>query len=140
MYRPLPPARTAAELEARAGVHSLDELHQRRREIMLELAPLEALYGPGGLFTETRHVLRAALATEIRAADQASLDGTRKPLTDGKIEDMAMANPRYAARIAEAVLERVRYLELVMERTEIEELIDSRKMGLLSYNAEIKLQ
>jgi hypothetical protein len=123
-------------LEAKAEAESLEELHQERREIVSELAALEALHGMNGLWDDKRRSLRAAIATEIR--DRMAAEG--KKVTEGLIEDMAHADHRYTDFIDHGLADRMQYLQLKVRRDEIQERIRNRELTLTAYSAEARLR
>jgi hypothetical protein len=127
--------RTMAALEDRAGLESLDALQARRRQIVEDLTPLEAVHGPGGIWDERRRSLRGVIATQIR--EDARLSGTK--ITEAAVEDASNADTRYMSFLDEGLDERIRYYTLKVQRDEIAERIRNRELALLAYNAETRL-
>lgn len=122
-------------VEDRADVLPLGDLHARRRGLLDRLAPLKALHGHSGLFDDKRKRLVEAL--KVRARMQMVAAG-QKP-TDQGVEAAAYADPQYEAFLDAGERDRIEYIRLATELTEIEELIRDRELCLLVYNSEVKL-
>lgn len=122
-------------LESRAEIDCLEDLHQRRRELVERNASLMARYGSFGLHDDYRKQFvecqklraRMALATE------------KGRVTQGMVDEAAYGSDEYAAFLDNALAEKVEYLKAQNEIDEINEKIRSREIALLSYNAELKL-
>jgi hypothetical protein len=123
------------EVESRAEVLPLGDLHARRRALLVALAPLKALHGHGGLFDDKRKQMLEAMKVKARMA----LTDIGQKTTEGMIDAMAYADEQYARFIDQGITDRIEYLHLANELSEIEELIRDRELGLLVYNAELKL-
>jgi hypothetical protein len=123
------------DVEGRAEVLPLGDLHARRRALLVPLAPLKALHGHGGLFDDKRKQMLEAMKVKARMA----LTDAGQKTTEGMIDAMAYADEQYARFIDQGITDRIEYLNLANELTEIEELIRDRELGLLVYNAELKL-
>ncbi len=123
-------------LEDRANVDGLGDLHARRRQLMLTLAPLKALHGPFGLFDDRRKRLLESL--KIRARSTLAEAGAKA--TEGLVDATAYADPQYERFLDDAYQAKIDYLNAATELSEIEERIKSREIELLSYNAETRLQ
>ena len=122
-------------VEDRADVMPLGDLHARRRALLSTLNPLKALHGHNGIWDDKRKQLLEAC--KIRA--RMSLTEAGQKATDAMVEAMGYADAQYAAFIDEGIAQRVEYLTLATELTEIEELIRDRELCLLVYNSEVKL-
>jgi len=131
-------APNGSALEARADIEPLDALQQKRREIVKEYAPLEALFGGGNtrLFDAKRKAYRAVieLKVQVNPADYGLAAG--KAPTEAAIERAACAAPAYAEYLLKGEEAMVRYLNLKNELAEIEERIESRIVELRAYSAE----
>lgn len=123
------------EVEGRADVLPLGDLQARRRKLLERLAPLKALHGHGGLFDDKRKQMLEAMKVRHRMAMTA--EGIK--VTEGMVEAHAYADPQYEAFLDQGVTDRIDYITLANELTEIEEQIRDRELGLLVYNAELKL-
>lgn len=122
-------------VEDRADVLPLGDLHARRRALLGTLNPLKALHGHNGVWDDKRKQLLEAC--KIRARMQ--LAEQQQKATEAMVEAMGYADPQYAAFIDSGIAERIEYLTLANELTEIEELIRDRELCLLVYNSEVKL-
>jgi hypothetical protein len=136
---PAAPALSADEVravEGRADVDALGDLHQRRRQLLVTLAPLKALHGPFGLFDDRRKRMLESL--KVRARSDLSASRDKKP-TEGEIDATAYADPQYEAFLDEAYQAKIDYLNQATELSEIEERIRSRELELVTYAAEVRL-
>ena len=91
-----------AEIEARIGVDPVMELLAERQDLIDQVAPLRALYGPGGTWDAQRKMELANLKMLIRA--QAEAADTKR--TEAYLEDAAHADPRYKNLVAQATTDR----------------------------------
>jgi hypothetical protein len=91
-----------ADVEEKLGVVPVEELLAERDELVKAIAPLWALYGPGGTWEAKRKILLATLAQKYRAL--ALVDG--KKVTEAAIDDQAHADDDYAAFVQRATEER----------------------------------
>jgi hypothetical protein len=123
-------------LESRAEVDSLGDLHARRRSLMVQLAPLKALYGSFGLWDARRKQLVEALKVKARM-DLTTPDG-KKP-TETQIDAVAHADPQYERFLDDSLDARTQYLNMETELSEIEERIRGRELALMAYSAEVRL-
>lgn len=123
-------------LESRAEVDSLEDLHHRRRAVLVQLAPLKALHGPFGTWDAKRKQLLEALKVKHRMEQSAA--GVKT--TEGLIDALAHADEQYAAFLDQSERDKTDYLLLDNEHTELNERIRSREIGLLAYNSEVKLR
>lgn len=123
-------------LESRSDVDSLDDLHQRRRQIMPEYAALRALHGPFGKWDPRRKAMLSVVKVKVRSAAQAAA----QKITEAAIDDEAHADPQYIAVVDQGIDEATRYAMLDMEMSEIEERIRSREIGLRAYAVEAGLR
>lgn len=122
-------------VEDRARVDSLGDLHQRRRDLLKTLAPLKALHGHNGLFDDKRKQFLEAMKIKARLA--LTLGGVKT--TDAAVEAAAYADAQYERFLDSGYTDRIEYITLANELTEIEERIKSREIELLVYNSEVKL-
>lgn len=122
-------------LETRAGIDSLDVLHHKRRAVLEQLAPLKALHGPFGLWDARRKQMLEAL--KIRALH--SLTQANEKTPEWRIDAEAHADEQYAALLDRAEADKVAYLNLDNELSEIEERIRSREAELYAYAREARL-
>jgi hypothetical protein len=127
-------ARTA--LESRAGVESLDVLHDKRRRLIDRIAPLKALHGHNGLWDDKRKQMLEACKVRARM----ELTAASQKATDAMVEAMAYGDEQYATFLDRGVEDRIEYLTLANALTELEERIQSRQTELLCYNAETRLR
>lgn len=119
---------TRAELEARAGIQSLDLLQAKRSALVADAAPLRALYGSFGGWDAKRKVLLAI--QELRVRDEAARAETK--LTEGKVDALAHASAAYQAFIDQSNLERSRWIILEDAIDALTEQIN-RDQALLRY-------
>lgn len=123
------------ELEGRANIRSLEALHTQRRQLLITLAPLKALHGPGDLWDSKRKQLLEALKVRQRLA---LLEQGQK-VTEGLVDAMAYADEQYARFLDQGESARIDYITQQNQLHEIEELIRDREFSLLAYNSECKL-
>ena len=118
------------ELEARAGVFNVDALLAERARLADELAPLDAVCGPGGMGEHQISQYKYALMFEHRAR---LLEGPGK-VTEGMVEEAAKSDPRYVAKLQE--FERLR-MEYVTVKAAIDNVTTRIQwaMALLRYAA-----
>ena len=122
-----------ADIEHRVGVPPLDALHALRDELMAEAAPLGALYGAFGTFDPHRKIRLSEANLHIRAA----WPETEK-VTESRLDIEAHANAQYKAWIDDATLQRARYIVLMNEIENVNDII-SRDRGLVAFRtAEIR--
>jgi hypothetical protein len=124
-------------VEERAEVASLDALHARRRALINANARLFALYGPFGHYDDHRKHMVEAL--KIKARLELSAGQEKKP-TETAIDAAAYGSEQYGAFIDTALGEKVEYLRVSTEITEIEEAIRSREFELTAYSRELSLR
>lgn len=134
-----PPVRPAGReaLEAKAGLVSLDEMHHRRRLIMHELAPLQAMHGRSGMFDAHRRQLRGAIAAELRERWNKAEWGA--PTKDA-VEDRACDDPRYKQVLENAKRDIVRMIKLETQALEIQEIIKDRDSSIWAWGSEARLK
>jgi hypothetical protein len=96
------------EAEGRAGVQSADELLAERQVITDRLAPLFALFGPGGMADTMRRSERARIAGLIRAMAVAS----GQKMTEAGLEEAAASHADYLQVMAEHTTGRAEYFKL----------------------------
>jgi hypothetical protein len=123
-------------LESRADLDSLEDLHQRPRTLLGQLAPLKALHGHNGVWDAKRKRLLEAL--KVRHRGELAERGV-KP-TDAMVDAYAHADEQYERMLDQAERDKIEYLKLDNELTEIEEKIRNREFSLLAYNAETRLR
>ncbi len=126
----------ASDLEQRAGIASLDELQTRRRLILERNTKLFALHGSFGLFDNFRKKMLECEKVRIRM----ELTKQEFKVTETMIDAAAHASELYGSFLDTALEEKVEYLRLSTEITEIEEAIRSRELELTSYNRELALR
>lgn len=85
------------EIETRAGVFDADALLQERLALAEELAPLDAVVGPGGTGEQQLKSLLATFAAQHRQ----EIAEAGKKATEGTIEELARADPRYKRKLEE---------------------------------------
>lgn len=124
-------------LESKAGSVNLDEMQHRRRMIMRELAPLQALHGRHGVWDAHRRQLRGAIAAELRASWNKEQWGS--PTKDA-VEDRACADPRYLKVIEDGQKAVVRMIQLETQALEIQEIIKDRESTIWAWGAEARLK
>jgi hypothetical protein len=129
------PADEVREIESRAGIDALGDLHTRRRQLLVNLAPLKALHGHNGIWDDKRKQLLEAMKVQARMA----LTDAGTKVTEGAVESMAYADEVYANFIDKGIAARIDYILQQNEYDEIAERIRSREIELLAYNAELRL-
>jgi hypothetical protein len=125
-------------LEAKADVWSLDELQQKRRELLKEYAPLAAKFKGGAVAgtdaARKRH--RALVAKRILIDIQQK---NLKEPSEAALERMANADTEHIAYCDRLEAEYTRFIVLDNDIQEINEKIRSREVELYAYNAEIRM-
>ena len=124
-----------SELEARAGIASLSDLQSKRRAIMQQLAPLRALHGSFGLWDARRKQMLEAL--KIKALG--TLPKANEKTPEWRIDAEAHADEQYAALLDRAESDKIAWLNLETELSEIEEKIKDREASLWVYGREVSL-
>jgi len=124
------------DLESRASIDSLEDLHARRRQVLPEYATLRALHGSNGKWDARRKALLEAM--KLRARMECQQKGEK--VTEGLIDAMAHGDPQYVAFIDQGITDGTRYVELETAVSEIEEKIRNRETCLLTYGREISLR
>ena len=127
---------SATPLESRAQVESLEELHQRRRQLLTLFAPLKALHGNFGLFDDRRKRMLESL--KVRARQNLSANAEKKP-TEAQIDSAAYADPQYEAFLDQAYADKIDFINQSTELSELEERIRSRELELSVYSSELRL-
>lgn len=125
-----------AALESRAGVDSLEQLHDTRRGLIAMLAPLKALHGHNGLFDDRRKQLLEVC--KVRARMELTQDGGKA--TDNAVEARGYADPQYERFLDTGYDDRIACINLQNEVDEISERIKSREIELMAFSAEVRLQ
>jgi hypothetical protein len=123
-------------VESRAEVESLDELHQARRELMPQFAALKALHGTFGLYDAKRKAILAAIHIRVRM----ELRDAQEKVTEALVDSMAHADEQYQRFLDESLTDRIRFIELDTEVSELEERIRSREIELGCYRSELSLR
>jgi hypothetical protein len=139
--------------EIRAEIPSLDELQQRRRELVKEYAPLAAKYkgsrGQGSLADSARKrhrsLIMQKIAIEMRQAFDAGLKpgvivGTFKEPSESALERMANAHPDHIQFCNDVEDEVRRYIVMENDIDDINEQIQSRQAEIYAYTKELGLQ
>lgn len=145
-------------LEAKADVWSLDELQQKRRELLKEYAPLAAKF-KGGATAGTdaarkrhRALVAKRILVELKQEFEKGPQQVPSKKTAGVMVPAVFVEPSEAAleRMANADTEHIkfcdqlereytRYILLDNDIQEINEKIESRQVELYAYNAEIRM-
>lgn len=122
-------------MESRAEVDSLEDLQRRRRKLVTENARLIALYGPFGLFDARR---KQYVEAQKVVARQALLAAGQKA-TDSGVESEAYGSEAYQSFLDRSLDDRVVYLLVETELSEIAEKIKNRESALFLYGQEVRL-
>ena len=122
-------------VEARADVESLGDLQKRRRDLLVNLAPLKALHGHNGIWDNKRKQMLEAMKVKHRIA----LGNAGQKATDAAVEAAAYADEQYARFVDDGIAGAIDYIKLQNELDEITERISSRNTELLVYNSEVRL-
>lgn len=122
-------------LESRADIASLEGLHAQRRQLLPEYAALRALHGANGKWDNKRKAFLEALKVKHRI--EAGKRGEKT--TDAYVDALAHGDDGYIAFVDQGIAGAVRYVELDVQISEIEEQIRNREICLLSFNAELRL-
>lgn len=123
-------------LEGRAEIESLEELHEQRRALIQRGARLKAMYGSFGLFDDLR---KQRLELAKVAARQALTEASVK-VTEGAVEQAAYADKGYRDFLTLAEREKIQWVLLENEITEIDERIRNRELSLSVYGKELGLR
>jgi phage gp46-like protein len=130
------PADVVRAVELRAEVDALGDLHARRRQLLLTLAPLKALHGHNGIWDDRRKQLLEAMKCKHRIAFAEA--GHRA--TDAAVEANAYADEQYERFLDDGIAARIDYITQQNAMDELNERIRSREIELLVRNAELKMQ
>lgn len=122
-------------VEDRANVAALGDLHARRRQLMVTLAPLKALHGHNGIWDDKRKQMLEAMKVKARMA----LTDAGQKVTEGLVDAMAYGDEQYERFLDAGIAARIEYLTAQNELDEITEQIRDRELCLLVYNSEVKL-
>lgn len=123
------------DIENRVGIGHLDQLHERRRALIQQVAPLRALHGSFGKFDALRKQKLAAFA-EIVRADYAEKG---KKITEARIDQLAHAYPGYIQWLTDMLNEHAEMINLENEIRDIDDQI-VRETSLIGYaRSEMKL-
>lgn len=129
---------TMEDRELTAGVEPLDQLLDERRTLVTTLAPLYALYGPGGTADHARKNELSRLDGLIRA--MAAAEEPPRRLTEPMVEAATHAHKDYLAFVAKMTTDRALYFALNADLEAIEWRVN-RGQALLRYAAgELRLQ
>lgn len=140
--------------EIRAEIPSLEELQQRRRELMKVYAPLAAKYkgsrGQGSLADSARKRHRALIMQKILVelkqvwdkptGNPSIVRGPFKEPSESALERMANAHTEHIKFCNDVEKEVQRYILLENDIDEINEIIQSRQAEIYAYTKEIGLQ
>lgn len=121
--------RTRRDLEATVGVEPIESLQADRRQIIEELAPLRAKYGPGGTWDAQRKAHRSAVANALGLAIHKE---TGKKPSEAELERLAAGDERVQTWLDDAEKEMAEYFKLEIRATELTELIN-RDQALIRY-------
>lgn len=129
------PADILKAVESRAETDSLGDLHQRRRMLLEQLAPLAALYGNFGLWDSRRKQLLEAMKVKHRML--LAQEGTKA--TEGLIDALAHADEQYERFLDDSYTSKIEYIKMDNELSELLERIESRNTELHIYGKELSL-
>ncbi len=122
-------------LENRADVDAIEALHEKRRDVLVELAPLKAMHGNFGLYEAKRKALVSAMKVKARL----SLIERGGKVTDDIVDAEAHIDQQYTKWLDEQMDDKVRFIQLEAELDAIQELIRNRELCLQVFNSEVKL-
>lgn len=123
------------DAELRAGVEPLAHLLDERAHLVAKVAPLYALYGPGGLAEHTLSAERARVSGLLRAMAAS----TEQKITEAALEMGSRAHPDYLALMAKMTAERAEYFRLNAHLDGIEFRINRGQSLLRFASAEARL-
>lgn len=124
------------DLEARAGIESLEGLHAERREIIKRLAPLALLYGSGGDRADAKRKQHRAIVGELLRKE---LEGGAD-ISQTRIEAMANSDKRHLDFCDDLDKQFIDYHHWQTAYLEINERIASREYEARYLTAELRLQ
>jgi hypothetical protein len=122
-------------LESRADVDSLEDLQQRRRELIAKNATLIARYGNFGLHDDFRK--NFVECQKLRARMDLTKEGAK--VTEGAVDNVAYGGDAYAAFLDNALTEKAEWVKIDNEINELNERIQHREVALRAYTAECRL-
>lgn len=123
------------EIEERAGIDSLGDLHARRRQLLIALAPLAALHGPFGKWDDKRKQMLEAM--KVKARMGLTTEGVK--ITESLVDATAYADEQYARFVDDGISGHIDYLNMNAQMQEIVERISSREAELYVYGKEAGL-
>jgi hypothetical protein len=125
----------ARDIEDKAGIESLEQLHSLRRQLLPEYKTLKALHGPFGKWDFRR---KARLeAAKIQARIDVSKTGEK--YTEAMIDTMGHADAGYIQFIEDGIDGATRYVEVETEMNELAERVESRIAELYAWGKEAGL-
>ena len=92
------------EVEARAGIESLDRLLAERQALVDLAAPLAARYGPFGVWDSRRKQVLAECSLDVRARSE--------KMTEAHIDARARTHPRYITFLESSESDKAEWLRL----------------------------
>lgn len=122
-------------LESRAEVDSLEDLQQRRRALKKEHARLFALYGQFGLFDARRKQFVEAQKIVARV----EMTAAGRKCTDDTVESEAYGSAAYQSFLDRALEDKIVWVEVDNEVSELDERIKNRESALFVYGQEASL-
>ena len=122
-------------LESRAEIDSLEDLQQRRRELIKKHGRLLALHGAFGLFDDYR---KSRVEAQKIVARRAMEQRGEKP-TDKSVEAEAYGSPEYQQVLDNAITDKIDALTVQNEIDELNERIKNRESSLYVFGQEMKL-
>lgn len=122
------------DAETRAGVEPIDQLLAERDQIVGELAPLWAEYGPGGVGEHRLSAERSRIIGLLRA----SAAMHEQKVTEAALEAGSRAHPDYIALMAKQTTERATFFKKQEELRAIDFRLNRGQALLRAYASEVR--
>jgi hypothetical protein len=127
-------------VEAAADVEAIDMLHADRRQIIKNMKHFKAWYGAFGMYDDYRKQYLSTLIVTIKDTPEASGAPRAKPMSDKEADARAHAHPKYREFLDRCQADRIRYIQLDVQLTEIEERIRSRDLEIQHATRSLRLE
>jgi hypothetical protein len=124
-----------SDAEIKAGAEPLADLLHERRLLAERLAPLYALYGPGGLAESMLSAERSRIVGLLRAMAAA----TEQKITEAALETGSRAHPEYLGSMAKHTTGRADYFLLNAAYQAVEYRIFRGQAVMRMFTAEARL-
>lgn len=127
-------------VEAVADVEAIDMLHADRRKVIKEMKHFKAWYGAFGMYDDYRKQYLSTLIVLVKEMPEADGSKRAKPMSDKEADARAHAHPKYKEFLDRCQKDRIKYIQLDIMLTEIEERIRSRDLEIQHATRSLRLE